>query len=165
MGTTPQPFTAYDTALRFCHASTILYERHQLGLQTLHYEDAGLIIPFMVNCSFACELFLKALIASPAKGHRLGELFKCLQSSNSETAESIKVSVLAAYEKSDKKLIGSFEEELALVERTFEQIRYNHEPNMVGPHAYNYLFLFVFMILLKAHAEYKYGKRPTGEPW
>ena len=156
-----QAFTAYDTALTFSHASNILYDLFNKSLQTLEYKDFGLIIPFMVNCSFASELFLKALIGFPQRGHKLGELFKYLLTTDAQIANSIKDSVLKSFNNSDKPLANSFEEELASVERTFEQFRYGHEPNSVDPHSYNYLFILIFMNLLEAHAEIKFGKRPV----
>lgn len=37
--------------------------------------DAALIVPLIVNYSFACELFLKALLPDNTSGHRLDKLF------------------------------------------------------------------------------------------
>lgn len=158
--------TDYDTALSFCHAAKILFKLFTQALNTLNYKDFSLFIPFMVNCSFACELFLKALIDKPQKGHNLSDLFKRLLEVDIVTARSIKKTVIESFNASNKPLLHSFEDELTSMKKTFEQFRYMHEPNMIEPHAYNYLFLYIFMVILEAHAEMKFGKRPiqNGRP-
>lgn len=51
--------------------------------EILFKEDAFYALPAIVNISFACELYLKALLSVVAgtfgkRGHKLAELFSCL---------------------------------------------------------------------------------------
>ena len=45
------------------------------GMATL---DAALFVSVVVNCSFACELFLKSMLPQNTRGHKLDDLFSAL---------------------------------------------------------------------------------------
>ena len=64
-------FSAYDSALMFSNSFKILLTEHMLERTTGNYEKFTLLIPAMVNGTFACELFLKALLEIPLRGHKL----------------------------------------------------------------------------------------------
>lgn len=117
---------ALSNALMFDYAYTIIYEQFQKGVKEFELKDVGLLVPLAVNCAFSCEMFLKAMLPSGTRGHKLNnELFKRL---DSEIAANIRMRVIeimrmrsVAYSEED------FEIDLTKNEKAFEQWRYFHE--------------------------------------
>lgn len=85
---------AMNNGVIFQHAYDILSEKMQEGLVNKALGnsgtnneanlDAALFVPAVVNCSFACELFLKAMLPQNTRGHKLNDLFFSLDANIQE---------------------------------------------------------------------------------
>ncbi len=89
--------------------------------------DAALFVSVVVNCSFACELFLKAMLPKDTKGHKLDELFALLDNDiqdniRNNTIDKMKV-VTPTYCHTD------FQKDLEHNNNKFAEWRYFHEGN------------------------------------
>lgn len=77
---------AFGNATMFRYACDTLVDKMDQGFSesgsTVRQEEAklkqSLVVPVIVNASFACELFLKSLLPSNTHGHELDELFSKL---------------------------------------------------------------------------------------
>lgn len=73
-------------ATMFCYASDLLAKRMNEGVTALSSGNldrdsilsSQLVVPVIVNASFACELFLKSILPPNTRGHKLQELFSAL---------------------------------------------------------------------------------------
>ncbi|NPU65379.1 hypothetical protein HL667_10265 [Bradyrhizobium sp. 83012] len=67
--------TIFNQAVAFANASAIIYER---DLSTTPVKNGNSAVPFIVNSSFATELYLKAICllnGNVVRGHQLDKLF------------------------------------------------------------------------------------------
>ena len=125
-------FSAYDSALMFSSSFKILLTEHMLARTTRNYEKFTLLIPAMVNGAFACELFLKALLGTPLRGHKLyNDLFCKLDLSTAQEIETVTIECL---KKKKNTIINSeqFISNFKVIERSFEEFRYFYEPQYSG---------------------------------
>ena len=157
-------FSAYDSALMFSNSFKILLNEHMSARTTGNYEKIELLVPAMVNGAFACELFLKALLKDPLRGHKLyNDLFRRLDLS---TAQEIETVVIECFKKKKSTVINSqqFISNLETIEKTFEEFRYFYEPqNNNETKVYNIDFLEVLVFSLRAICEQRFGIRPVQE--
>jgi len=89
--------------------------------------DAALFVSVVVNCSFACELFLKSMLPKNTRGHKLDELFVLLDSDiqnriKNNTIDKMKI-IKTTYNETD------FQADLASNSNKFAEWRYFHEGN------------------------------------
>lgn len=152
---------AYDSALMFSNAFRILLNKHMSARETGSYEDFALIVPVMVNGAFSCELFLKALLEAPIRGHKLySDLFRKLDSPTSKEIETV---VIECVKEKKRTIIQpeQFISNLVAIEKTFEEFRYFYEPkNGNETRVYNLDFLEVLVFSLRAICEQRFGTRP-----
>ncbi len=121
----------------FQHAYDILNAKMQQGINAMVQGntgtdgkaplDAALFVPVVVNCSFACELFLKSMLPINTRGHKLDELFLLLDSDiqnniKSNTVDEMK-KVKSTYSDTD------FQMDLTQNNNKFAEWRYFHEGN------------------------------------
>lgn len=72
----------------FEHACDILQNHINLGVARMARDDntgmldASLLVPYAVNASLACELYIKSMLLAGTKGHNLRELFDKLDSTD-----------------------------------------------------------------------------------
>ena len=79
---------AMNNGVIFQHAYDILSQRMEDGVRSIESRQGGisnsaildtsLAVPVIVNGSFACELYLKALLPKGTRGHELNDLFNKL---------------------------------------------------------------------------------------
>ena len=159
-----QGFSAYDSALMFSNSFKILLSEHMLARTTGNYAKFTLLIPAMVNGAFACELFLKALLEAPHRGHKLyNDLFCKLDLSTAQEIETVTIECL---KKKKNTIINSeqFISNFKTIERSFEEFRYFYEPqNNIEMKVYNIDFLEVLVFSLRAICEQKFDVRPVRE--
>ena len=155
-------FQDYDTALAFAHAYLVLIKQFETGIQVLDYSDGMLLIPIIVNGAFACELFLKALLLTPSRGHLLKDLFLRLDNQDNDLCERIRQKTIYELRKDNKEYNeNDFWGDLESMSKAFEELRYFHEPQQIPKQLeYNLGFLYTFCCVLKANCEVKYGRRP-----
>ena len=155
-------FSAYDSALMFSNSFKILLTEHMLARTTGNYEKFTLLIPAMVNGAFACELYLKALLEVPLRGHKLyNDLFCKLDLS---TAQEIETVAIECYKKKKNTIVNSeqFISNFKTIERSFEEFRYFYESqNNSEMKVYSIDFLEVLVFSLRAICEQKFGIRPV----
>ena len=99
---------AMNSGVIFQHAYDILSKKMQEGLVKKAIGNSGtsnkadldvaLFVPAVVNCSFACELFIKAMLPQNTRGHKLNDLFVLLDTDIQEriknkTVEKMKNSI------------------------------------------------------------------------
>ena len=154
-------FQAYDTGLAFAHAVEVLLCQYDKGMHMLNYKDVMLSIPIIVNVAFACELFLKSLLAEPSRTHLLKELF--LELGKQDNCLYDKVMQQSIFEL--KKIYDGYNEDkfwndLGHINKAFEELRYMHEPKNIPEQRYNLDFLCRFCFVLRKNCEDKYGPRP-----
>ena len=140
---------ALGNALMFDYAYTLLHDKMQSGVKTNDQKSMGLIVPVAVNCAFSCELFLKSMLSSGTRGHKLNELFDRL---DSEIARAIKDGVV----KIMQDLVGKYSEndfdaDLIANAAAFEEWRYFHEGKKSL--SFNIIFMCSFQKCLKAFAQ------------
>lgn len=94
------------------------------GMATL---DAALIVSVIVNCSFACELFLKSMLHQDTRGHKLDELFSKLDDT---IQENIKMRTIDEMKKTTSGYCDTdFQRDLTQNSNKFAEWRYFHEVN------------------------------------
>ena len=157
-------FNTYDSALMFSNAFRILLNKHMSARATGSYEDFALLVPTMVNGAFACELFLKALLEVPLRGHKLyTDLFCKLDPSTAKVIETV---VIVSFKK-EKGVVMNSEQLISYfktIESAFEEFRYFYEPkNSNEMKVYNIDFLEVLVFSLRAICEQKFDVRPVRE--
>lgn len=128
---------AMNNGVIFQHAYDILNTKMQQGINAMAQGntemdgkaplDAALFVPVVVNCSFACELFLKSMLPANTKGHKLDELFLLLDidiqnNIKSHTIDEMR-KVKSAYCDTD------FQVDLTKNNNKFAEWRYFHEGN------------------------------------
>ena len=63
----------------FSHAFDLLTLKMDEGTKNRNLQDAALLVPATVNGALACELYMKALLESTVKSHKLDELYELLE--------------------------------------------------------------------------------------
>ena len=102
--------------------------------------DVSLFVPVVVNCSFACELFLKAMLPKKQNTHKLDKLFMLL---SSDIQTRIKTNTINKMEESKPTYNESdFQSDLVSNNNKFTEWRYFHEGNSQPA---NLLFLSCFI--------------------
>ena len=119
---------AMRNGLIFKKAYTILNTELQGAARNKNKEDMKLIVPVAVNCAFACELFLKALLPTGTRGHKLyQDLFINLENATANLIQNTVVSIMndnrPPYSESE------FINDMTIHEAAFEKWRYFHEGN------------------------------------
>ena len=118
----------------------------------------------MVNGAFACELFLKALLEVPLRGHKLyNDLFCKLDLLAVQEIETV---VIECFKKKKNTVINleQFISNFKTIERSFEEFRYFYEhQNNNEMKVYNIDFLEVLVFSLRAICEQRFGIRPVPE--
>ena len=157
-------FSAYDSALMFSNSFKLLLDEHMLARITGNYEKFAFVVPAMVNGAFSCELFLKALLEVPLRGHKLyNDLFCKL---DLFTAQEIETVVIECFKKKKNTVINleQFISNFKTIERSFEEFRYFYEhQNNNEMKVYNIDFLEVLVFSLRAICEQRFGIRPVPE--
>ena len=157
-------FSAYDSALMFSNSFKILLNEHISARTTGNYERFALVVPAMVNGAFACELFLKALLEVPLRGHKLyNDLFCKLDLSSAQEIETV---AIECFKKKKNTVINSeqFISNFKTIERSFEEFRYFYEPqNDNEMKVYNIDFLEILVFSLRAICEQRFDIRPVQE--
>lgn len=123
---------ALGNALGFDYAVQILREQRGVGMKNGNIKDIAITIPIIVNCSFACELFFKAIIPKKTKRHLLyDDLFAKLEL---EDQNIISNSMLMIMRDQGKKNYSrqDFINDLKSNQDAFLQWRYFHEPEKIG---------------------------------
>ena len=128
---------ALNNGVIFQHTYDILNEKMRQGIMNVKNGsngtdgkavlDAALFVSVVVNCSFACELFLKSMLPKDTRGHKLDELFALLDSDiqdnlRSNTIDEMK-NITPAYCDTD------FQNDLEQNNNKFAEWRYFHEGN------------------------------------
>ena len=94
------------------------------GMATL---DAALFVSVVVNCSFACELFLKSMLPQNTRGHKLDDLFSALDDT---IQEHIKMRTIDEMKKITSGYCDiDFQNDLTQSSNKFADWRYFHEGN------------------------------------
>lgn len=126
---------ALNNGVLFKYTYEILNERMQSGLLDLvqhnkgKYDksnlDVSLFVPAVVNCAFACELFMKSMLPKDTHGHELHSLFSKLDTGiqgkiQNATVDSMK-KIRLSYGNTD------FQNDLTENSNNFAEWRYFHE--------------------------------------
>lgn len=120
-------------AFIFYHACRILIKKMNEGVLALssgnldaqNRQNGKLVVPIIVNASFACELFLKSVLPDGTHGHALNELFTCLdQKGQDEIIEYTKSAMKRSNSNYTKE---QFLKDLNDSSRYFVSWRYFHE--------------------------------------
>ena len=77
----------------FHHAFTILANKMNEGVIMNNIKDIGLLMPVVVNGALGCELYIKSMLSSVPKTHKLNELFELLEQSIQSCVFSIMVDI------------------------------------------------------------------------
>ena len=129
---------------------------------TRNYEKFTLLIPASINGAFACELFLKALLGTPLRGHKLYNDLFCKK--DLSTAQEIETVTIECLKKKKNTIINSeqFISNFKVIERSFEEFRYFYEPQINSEmKVYSIDFLEVLVFSLRAVCEQRFGIRPV----
>ena len=154
-------FSSYDSGLMFYSAFELLFQKYILSRAVGDGKGILLVIPALVNGSFACELFLKALLAKPTRGHRLYSDLYCKL--DSQTASEIEHKVIDHFKNEKNTIIdsGQFRLNFMAEEKDFEELRYFYEPGKPGEEkSYNVDFVAVLVVSLKEICEQRVGQSP-----
>ena len=161
--------TAYDNGRGFANAFRCLLKHSCFQALSIsgNYDDASMIMPTIVNGAFACELFLKALIKEPVKGHSIVTLFNKYANENHgicKIIEDLCIKQMIEIKQEKNYNSDSYHRDLFAIDKAFEELRYWHEPvaenSKRGNTIYNLGFLDVLVALLESLCIAKYGKRP-----
>lgn len=98
--------------------------------------DAALFVPAVVNCSFACELFLKAMLPQNTRGHKLNDLFVSLDANIQESIKNKTIEKMKNY--AQTYCSADFQKDLTNNSNIFAEWRYFHEGNT---NTVNYQFI------------------------
>lgn len=139
---------AMNNGVIFLHTVDILETKMKLGVANLSSSnevvnaslDAALVVPISVNGAFACELFMKSMLANDTRGHKLEELFALLED---ELQEEIKNLTVEKMKRSSVEYCDSnFYSDLMQNSNIFAEWRYFHEghTNSLGFH-----FILLFL--------------------
>lgn len=117
----------YDILNKKMHQGIINLKNGSKGADGTATLDASLFVSIVVNCSFACELFLKSMLPQDTRGHTLDELFASLDNA---IQENIKIrtiyemgKITSGYRDTD------FQKDLTQNSNQFVEWRYFHEGN------------------------------------
>mgnify|MGYP004676478853 FL=1 len=103
----------------------------------------SLVVPVIVNASFACELFLKSLLPSNTHGHKLDELFSQLDQNLQSKIMGLTGLTLKCY--NDDYNMEQFQQDLKNNSNDFAEWRYFHEGHSQRA---NLHFLLTFLNVL-----------------
>lgn len=128
---------AMNNGVIFQHTYDILSKKMRQGMMNLKNGstgadgmatlDAALFVSVVVNCSFACELFLKAMLPQNTRGHKLDELFSALDNT---IQENIKMRTIDEMKKTTSGYCDTdFQNDLTQNSNKFAEWRYFHEGN------------------------------------
>lgn len=120
-------------ATMFCYASDLLAKRMNEGVTALSSGNLSrdsilssqLVVPVIVNASFACELFLKSILPPDTRGHKLQELFSAL--SNDLQNEIMELTISNMKDTDSDYSIEQFQQDLEKNSNNFAEWRYFHE--------------------------------------
>lgn len=158
----------YDNAIGFANAYRCLYAKTSINNieREPTYANGSMIMPTLVNGSFACELFLKALLEEETRGHSLVELFEKLQKENPDRATIIEQTCISILQESFNYKDyeeANFMSDLNTYDVAFEKLRYWHEPDTkherIGK-AYSLAFMETLVAVLQTQCQERYGERP-----
>ncbi len=137
---------AMNNGVIFQHAYDILSEKMQLGIinkatgnngtNNKANLDAALFVPTVVNCAFACELFMKSMLPQNTRGHKLNDLFASL---DGDIQERIRNNTIGKMNNSTQTYSEvDFQSDLTNNGNIFAEWRYFHEGNS---NTVNYQFI------------------------
>lgn len=141
---------AMNNGVIFQHTYDILNEKMQQGIINMVQGsngtdgkaklDAALFVPVVVNSAFACELFMKSMLPSDTRGHKLDDLFALLDNDIQERIRSFTIDKMKKLkpEYSDT----DFQNDLLHNNNVFAEWRYFHEGNS---NSVNLQFISLFM--------------------
>lgn len=117
----------YDILNEKMCQGTINLENRCEGADGMAALDAALFVSVVVNCSFACELFLKSMLPQETRGHKLDELFSELDDA---IQENIKMRTIDEMKKGAPEYCDTdFQKDLTENSNKFAEWRYFHEGN------------------------------------
>lgn len=124
-------------AFIFYHACRILIKKMNEGVLALSFgnhdaqnrQNCKLVVPIIVNASFACELFLKSVLPDDTHGHALKELFDCLDQKGQD--EIIEYTESAMKRSNSNYTKEQFSKDLNDSSKYFVSWRYFHEGHSV----------------------------------
>ena len=141
---------AMNNGAMFQHAYNILSEKIKAGLVKKAIDnsdtnnkadlDLSLFVPAIVNCSFACELYLKAMLPKSTRGHKLNDLFILLDANIQERIRNKTIEKMLPLVKSY--CATDFQNALINNSNIFSEWRYFHEGNT---NPVNFQFIVCFM--------------------
>jgi hypothetical protein len=123
-------FSARTMAAAFANTAAFLYER---DLKQSPPSRPFHVTPFVVNASFAVELYLKALgyrNRAPLRGHELLKLFEALPEDARSEIQAASARVAA---KTEPPQYLSPRSALSQLNNAFAEWRYTHEKEELGP--------------------------------
>ncbi len=134
----------------FQHAYDILNKKMHQGITNITHGssgtdgkatlDAALLVTVVVNCAFACELYMKSMLPKDARGHKLDDLFALLDNDIQRRIRSITIDEM---KKSDPAYCDTdFQTNLIHHNNIFPEWRYFHEGNC---NSINLQFISAFM--------------------
>lgn len=129
--------TAMNNGVIFLRAYNILDDKMQQAVKELIQGnngvdgkamlDASLFVTVVVNCSFACELFIKSMLPKGTKGHKLDELFALLDSDIQERIRNLTICEMKR--ENSVYCSADFQRDLYDNSNKFAEWRYFHEKN------------------------------------
>lgn len=142
---------AFGNATMFRYACDTLVDKMNQGFSgsgsTVRQEETklkqSLVVPVLVNASFACELFLKSLLPSNTHGHKLDELFSQLDQDLQNKIMGLTGLTLKCY--NDGYNMEQFQQDLKNNSNDFAEWRYFHEGHSQRA---NLHFLLTFLNVL-----------------
>lgn len=161
-----QALTAYENALGFANAFRLLFSKssYQALLISHSYNDALMVFPTIVNGAFACELFLKALIQKPSRGHSITELIKELdeeQPGKSRYIMQLCIELMRKVKNEPAYDSQKYYKDIASFDKAFIDLRYWHEKNSPSmDKVYSMDFLEILVFTLQMECQKMYGPRP-----
>lgn len=163
-------FSAYDNALGFANAFRLLFSRTSIQALSISrsYFDASMIMPTIVNGALSCELFIKSLLKSPPKEHKIIELLSLLEQEQPGIKKEIQAACieLMRSQKEDPHYdTARYEKDMQRIDNAFYHLRYWHEPrpDLEDEYVCNMGFLDVLVALLQKICEERFGPRPSRE--
>lgn len=128
---------AMSIGLIFRHAYDILNEKMQSGIMSKitgnsdtndkTMLDAALFVPSIVNCAFACELFMKSILQKNIRGHKLNDLFSSLDGGIQEKIKNKTIKEMNSLSKTYSEI--DFQNDLEKNSNIFAEWRYVYEGN------------------------------------
>lgn len=145
---------AFDAGLSFACAYKELLEKYDLRINDQDTSGYVLLISLVTNGCLSAELYLKYLLGSYPKTHRLSELKKCLAASRRELwkqVEKMAIEVMKNRYLNIDYCEEKFENDLIQFDDAFCEWRYFFEYNEKAENkVYNLDFLTAFLLSLEA---------------